>query len=89
MKKQSPKEEAMCCHTIVVLASLLAEYTNDLTPGSTMAITFKEQAEKLMPYAEKLLVNAYDIKEVRSGTYLNELSNKIDTIIRKNFERII
>ena len=85
----SPKEEAQCCHTIVVLASLLAEYTNDLTPGSAMATTFKEQAEKLMPMAEELLSNAYDIKEVRQGTYLNELSNKIDTVIRKNFERII
>lgn len=85
----SPKEEAQCCHTIVVLASLLAEYTNDLTPGSAMAVTFKQQAEKLMPYAEDLLSNAYDIKEVRSGTYLNELCNKVDTVIRKNFERIV
>lgn len=85
----SPKEEAQCCHTIVVLASLLAEYTNDLTPDSPMAKLFKEQAEKLMPMAEDLLSNAYDIKEVRQGTYLNELCNKVDTVIRKNFERIV
>ena len=89
MKKQTPKEEAMCCHTIVVLVSLLAEYTNDITPNSPMVKLFKEQAEKLMPMAEELLKGAYDIKEVRQGTYLNELCNKVDTVVRKNFERIV
>ena len=40
------KEEAKLCHTIAVLISLLADYTDDLTPSGTISKEFKEKALK-------------------------------------------
>jgi hypothetical protein len=83
------KEEAKLCHTIAVLISLLADYTDDLIPNSPISLQFKEKALELMPLSDAMLEAAYNVKEVSSSTYINDLSNKIDTIIRHNFTRII
>ena len=83
------KEEAKLCHTIAVLISLLADYTDDLMPTSPIAIQFKEKALELMPLADAMLEATYNVKEVSSSTYINDLSNKIDTVIRHNFTRIV
>jgi hypothetical protein len=83
------KEEAKLCHTIAVLISLLADYTDDLTPSGPIALQFKEKALELMPLSEQMLQATYNVKEVSSSTYITDLSNKIDTIIRHNFTRII
>ena len=85
----SPKEEAKCCHTIASLITLLADYTHELMPTTDTAKQFKEKANELMPIAEQMLEAAFDVKEVRTSTYINDLSNKIDTVIRKNFTQII
>lgn len=83
------KEEARLCHTIAVLISLLADYTDDLMPNSPIAIQFKEKALELMPLSDAMLEATYNVKEVSSSTYINDLSNKIDTIIRHNFKQIV
>ena len=83
------KEEAKLCHTIAVLISLLADYTDDLMPTSPIAIQFKEKALELMPLSDAMLEAAYNVKEVSSSTYINDLSNKIDTVIRHNFKTIL
>lgn len=83
------KEEAKLCHTIAVLISLLADYTDDLTPGGTISKKFKEKALELMPLAEAMLQATYNVKEVSSSTYITDLSNKIDTVIRHNFKTIL
>jgi hypothetical protein len=85
----TPKEEAKLCHTIAVLISLLADYTDDLTPGGTISQEFKEKALELMPLAEAMLQATYNVKEVSSSTYITDLSNKIDTVIRHNFKTIL
>jgi len=85
----NPKKEAQICHTIAVLISLLGDYTDDLTPNGPVSKKFKEKAEELMPLCEEMLSVIYNVPEISSGTYLSDLSNKIDTIIRKNFERIV
>jgi hypothetical protein len=83
------KEEARKCHTIAVLISLLADYTDELMPESEMTKSFKEKSIEILPLANVMLEAVYNVKEVRSSTYINDLSNKIDTVIRKNFTQII
>ena len=83
------KEEAKLCHTIAVLISLLADYTDDLIPSGPIALQFKEKALELMPLANAMLEAAYNVKEVSSSTYITDLSNKIDTVIRHNFKTIL
>ena len=83
------KEEAKLCHTIAVLISLLADYTDDLIPDGSIAQQFKEKALELMPLADAMLEATYNVKEVSSSTYITDLSNKIDTVIRHNFKTIL
>jgi hypothetical protein len=83
------KDEAKLCHTIAVLISLLADYTDELTPGGTISKQFKEKTLELMPLAEAMLQATYNVKEVSSSTYITDLSNKIDTVIRHNFKTIL
>lgn len=83
------KEEAQLCHKIASLVTLLADYTHELMPETETAKQFKEKSLELMPIAEIMLEAAFNVKEVRTSTYLQDLSNKIDTIIRKNFTQII
>ena len=80
------KEEARLCHTIAVLISLLADYTDDLTPNGPIAQQFKEKALELSPLSDAMLEATYNVKQVSSSTYINDLSNKIDTVIRKNLK---
>jgi len=83
------KDEAKLCHTIAVLISLLADYTDDLTPNGPIAQQFKEKALELSPLSDAMLEATYNVKQVSSSTYINDLSNKIDTVIRKNFTQIV
>ena len=83
------KEESQLCHKIASLVTLLADYTHELMPETETAKQFKEKALELMPIVEIMLEAAFNVKEVRTSTYLQELSNKIDTVIRKNFTQII
>ena len=83
------KEEAKLCHTIAVLISLLADYTDDLIPSGPIAQQFKEKALELSPLSDAMLEATYNVKQVSSSTYIYVLSNKIDTVIRKNFTQIV
>ena len=83
------KEEAQYCHTIASLITLLADYMHDLMPTTEIAKDFKEKANELMPMAEQMLEAAFNVKEVRTSTYINDLINKIDTVVRKNFTQIV
>ena len=85
----SPKEEAEYCHTIASLVVLLADKMDELMPDTKMASDFKEKAKELMPIAESMMEAAFDVEEVRTSTYINDLSNKIDTVIRKNFKQVV
>jgi len=88
MSKLSPKQEAQICHTITVLMSLLADYTDEIKGFEPISNQFRERAEELLPVCEELLTKVYGFSEISSSTYLTDLSNKIDSVIRNNFQRI-
>ena len=52
--------------------------------GANMHQKAKEFIEVLEPFIEAL----FDSEQIRSGTYLTDLCNKVDTVIRKNYEQI-
>jgi len=85
----NPKREAQICHTITVLMSLLADYTDELNELKPLSKRFKDKVEDLLPVCEELITQVYGFSEISSSTYLTDLSNKIDSIIRHNYERII
>jgi hypothetical protein len=53
--------------------------------GANLHQKSKEFAEALEPFLE----SAFDSKQVRSSTYLTDVSHKVDTVIRKNYEQIL
>jgi len=48
-----------------------------------------QKAKEFIETLEPFLVAAYDSEQVRSGTYLTDISHKVDTVIRKNYEQIL
>jgi hypothetical protein len=85
----NPKREAQICHTVTVLMALLADYTDELDELKPISKRFKDKVEDLLPLCEELITQVYGFPEISSSTYLTDLSNKIDSIIRHNYERII
>jgi hypothetical protein len=84
----NPKQFAQTSHRIAVLSALLVESLEDINASSTAALDLKQKAQEIIPHCERMLEEVYTAKNITSGTYFNELSNKVDTVIRKNFEII-
>jgi hypothetical protein len=80
----NPKKEAMAYHKIAVLCTLLVDEFDKLGPGSLLS----EKAKDMIIFIEEMYTKIDMIPEIRSGTYLSELTNKVDTVIRKNFQQI-
>ena len=79
------KQEAQEAHKIAALMYLLGESVYKFAPRTLVAIQLKTKAEEIMPLADEMLEEIYKISEIRNSTYLTDLVNKIDTVIRKNF----
>lgn len=85
----NPKREAQICHTITVLMALLADYTDELDGFKSISKIFKDKVEDLIPLSEELITKVYGFPGINSSTYLTDLSNKIDSVIRHNYQKII
>lgn len=84
----NPKRHNQLSHKIAVLANLMTGALDEIGATSELATDFKNKCEELMPFCERIVDDTYQAKQIRSSTYLNELSNKVDTVIRKNYELI-
>ena len=84
----TPKNKAQKAHTIAVLFGLLAEYIDDFAPNSPLGEKIKIKSEEILPLADEMIDQVFNIKSVSQSTYINDLTNKIDTVIRKNFQKI-
>jgi hypothetical protein len=84
----NPKQFAQTSHRIAVLAALLVESLEEINASSKVAIDLKQKAKEIIPHCELILEEVYTAKTISSGNYFNDLSAKVDTVIRKNFEII-
>lgn len=75
-------------HKIAVLTYLLITELNDIKANSLLAKEIIKQGEAFEQSLEPMLEVIFESKEISKGTYLNELGIKIETVIRKNYERI-
>ena len=76
------KLKAILCHKLVCLSQLLIENLDELNPTTEIAIQYKES---LIKFVEQLNNDIADTDTIQNKTYFNDISNKIDTILRKNF----
>lgn len=84
----SPKKEAELYHKIAALSYLISEALDELNHTVKDSDPFKEVCDNMSEKCLDILEATFGIEEVRSGVYLQNMANKIDTVVRKNFERI-
>lgn len=86
MSKPSKKEQAVMYHKLAVLSSLMSETIDDI---KSAGVEFPELVRPIKEVQQRtclILTEVFQIESVRSSTYLTDLGNKVDTIIRKNFK---
>lgn len=79
----SQKRKSMLMHKLVVLSMLLQENLDELNPTSKKMDKYKGD---LIGFTEELNNEIKDTETVQRSTYFQEISNKVDTVIRKNFD---
>lgn len=84
----SPKREAELTHRIAALAFSMSHAFSELQEEFQIDTELKDLLVKLNVKMEQITENCFEVKEVSKSNYLVSLSNKIDTVIRKNFETI-
>ena len=77
------KRKSMLMHKLVVLSMLLQENLDELNPTSEKMSKYKDN---LIGFTEELNNEIKDTETVQRSTYFQEISNKVDTVIRKNFD---
>lgn len=78
----NPKQKSMKMHLFYVLMNLLLECLDDLQITEPKA---KELHKNLTDFCELLNNEMACTEAIQKTTYFQDLSNKVNTIIRKNF----
>jgi hypothetical protein len=79
----TPARKNHLLHKLVVLVQLQLELLDELK--STTERMKKYQAD-LVGFAEELNNAICNTETIQRSTYFQELANKVDTVIRKNFD---
>jgi len=82
------KKERLKFHKLAFLTNLLISELDELKPTAEIGVNLHEKSKEFITALEPFLEVVYDSKQLSSSTYLSDMTNKIDTIIRKNYEQI-
>ena len=82
------KKSAIQSHKIAALCYLLAEALQEVGANAETALEIKANAEVLGTQCEQVLEDLFQVKQIKGSTYLTDLCNKVDTVIRKNYQQI-
>jgi len=80
----NPKKKHVQIHKLYCLSSLLLENLDTLKPTTPRMIKLKAD---LIDFCEELNNSVADTATIQKSTYFSEISNKIDTILRKEFNQ--
>ena len=85
--KLTPKRRTQLSHKLIVLSDLILENLDELQATNELSKEMVSGIEKLKGNCESLIDPVYKIDSIACSTYLQDLSKKVDTVIRKNLER--
>ena len=85
---KSPKQQAIQSHKLACLLYLTAETLQEIEPTKETAIEYMQDCKNLQEKTESLLEDIFSFKEVSGSSYLIDLANKVDTVVRKNYQKI-
>lgn len=77
-----PKEKKMEMHKLFCLSNLLLESLDTLNPTTLKMVKYRED---LIGLCEEMNRNVEDTYTIQKSTYFQDICNKIDTVLRKNF----
>lgn len=77
-----PKRKHTQMHKLYCLCQLQLEVLDELKPTSQRMIKYKED---MIGLCESLNNNVADTYTIQKSTYFHKLTNKIDTLLRKEF----
>jgi len=78
----NPKKKQTQMHKLFCLSSLLLENLDELKPTTPRMVQLKGD---LIAFCEELNNTVADTYTIQNSTYFSTISNKIDTILRKEF----
>ena len=79
----SPKKKNIEMTKLYCLSQLLLECLDELKPTTANMVKYKTDLTALCEELNNVTANS---ETVLKSTYFNEISNKVDTVIRKNFK---
>lgn len=88
MSKVSLNQRNRIIHKIAVLANLMTGALDEIEASTVESLEFKQKCAELLPFCEKIVNDVFTVEKIRTTTYLSDLSNKVDTVIRKNYQFI-
>jgi hypothetical protein len=83
IKKLSPKAVAEAAHLIAICSYLIMENIDDVMSEEDAKLV-KNEFGVVTRFCETISSSVFDIKEITSTTYIQDMCNKVNTVIRKN-----
>jgi hypothetical protein len=80
----NPKLKNVEMHKLFCLTSLLLESLDTLKPTTPKMIKYRDD---LIGLCEEMNKNVEDTYTIQKGTYFQDICNKINTVLRKNFNQ--
>ena len=84
----SNKKHNLSTHKIATLTYLLINELNDIKANTFLANEIIEKGKALELALEPMLEAVFQSKQISKGTYLNKIGHQVETVIRKNYEKI-
>lgn len=86
--KLSPKRVTQLCQKIALLSDIMVDTIDELYTQGEGGQALKVSLEVAKSRCEGLVSKVFEVQEIRSSMYFNDLSVKIDTLIRNHFKNI-
>jgi hypothetical protein len=82
------KKQRIQSHTLAILTHCMIDTLDEMAVNTEVSINIRERAKDFAKSLEPLYETIFDSKQVSSGSYLNNMNQKINTVIRHNYEQI-
>ncbi len=82
------KKQRIQSHMLSVLTHCMIDTLDDMAVNTELAINIRNKAKEFAEALEPLYETIFDSKQVSSGPYLNNMNQKINTLLRHNYEQI-
>jgi hypothetical protein len=80
---KGPKAMATSAHAIAMCSSLIVEHI-DIVMNEESAKELKQHFAIVQHFCESISSSVFNVEEIYSSTYIQEVTNQLNTVIRKN-----